>query len=77
MFFERTKLNSKEESVKVGIKHLIDVLKLSLRPNKVSKSVSMTTSEHPIFKSLTPAYLNTSHWKDCLNPVQTTKTYVE
>ena len=75
--FERTKLNSKGESVKVGIKHLIDILKLSMCPNQISESVSMSKSERLIFKPSTPAYLTVSHWKDYLNSDQTPETYVE
>ena len=74
---ERAKLNSKGKSVKVGIKHLIDVLKLSVCPNQISESVNMSKSERLIFKSFTPTCLTVNHWKYCLNPVQTTETYVE
>ena len=42
--FEHAKLNSKGKNVKVGIEHLIGVLKLSVHPNQTSESLNMSKS---------------------------------
>ena len=48
--FDRTKLNSKGKSVKIGIKNLIEILKDSVYPNQCAESACMTKNDQLIFK---------------------------
>ena len=59
--FDKSKLNSKGKSVKVGVKCLIGVLKQSVCPNQTNESVNMTKNERLKFKSSAPTYLTSSH----------------
>ena len=58
----KTKINNKGKAVKVGIKDLIKVLKLSMRPNVEAESKSMSKDEQNVFKHFKPSYLTTEEW---------------
>ena len=75
--FDHTKLNSKDKSVKIGIKSLIEIFKDSVFPNQRDESMSMIKNEQLIFKSFAPTCLNDSCWKELSNPVIGAQTNLE
>ena len=60
--YSKTKINDKGKAVKVGIKYLIKVLKLSMCHNEEVESNSISKEEQNLFKSFKPSYLTNEEW---------------
>ena len=69
MSFERTKLNSKGKSSKVGIKALASMLRKHVYPNEEHEKQRMNKNECVKFESFLPTCLSVREWTDLsLNP---------
>ena len=69
--FDRTKVNAKGKSVKVGTKDLITILKNAVHPNEESNMQNMTKEDKVKYESFEPSYLTSTHWKELVNRAST------
>ena len=61
--YSKNKDNRKGKAIKLGVKELIKVLKLSMCPNEEAERTTMSKEDQRKFHSFTPTYLTAAEWR--------------